>query len=61
MDAGFSNMILEGDNENVMRTVSSSSWNHSWLGNIYEDVKWLMRGMQVVSVNSVNRGGKGGS
>lgn len=58
MDAGFSNMILEGDNENVMRTVSSSSWNHSWLGNIYEDVKWLMRGMQVVSVNSVNRGGK---
>ena len=61
MDAGFSNMILEGDNENVMRTISSSSWNHSWLGNIYEDVKWLMRGMQVVSVNSVNRGGKGGS
>lgn len=58
MDAGFSNMILEGDNESVMRTVSSSSWNHSWLGNIYEDVKWLMRGMQVVSVNSVNRGGK---
>ncbi|XP_075650067.1 uncharacterized protein LOC142620606 [Castanea sativa] len=57
VDAGFSNVIIEGDNENVTRAVSSSSRNYSWLGNIYEDVKWLMRGMQVVSVNSVKKGG----
>jgi len=44
VDAGFSNVILEWDNETVMRAVSSSSWTHSWLGNVYEDVKWLLRG-----------------
>ena len=57
VDAGFSNVIVEGDNETVMRAVSSSSRTHSWLGNIYEDVKWLLRGMQVVSVNSLRREG----
>ena len=57
VDAGFSNVMLEGDNETVMRTISSSSKNHSWLGNIYDDIKWLMRGLQVLSVNSVKRGG----
>ena len=55
--AGFSNVIIEGDNKTVMRAVSSSSRTHSWLGYIYEDVKWLLRGMQVVSVNSVKREG----
>ena len=45
VDVGFSNVIVEGDNETVMRAVSSLSQTHSWLGNIYEDVKWLLRGM----------------
>ena len=57
VDAGFSKVIVDGDNETVMRAVSSSSRTHSWLGNIYEDVKWLLRGMQVVSVNSIKREG----
>lgn len=56
IDVGFTKVIIEGDNANVMRAVSSSSQNHSWLGIIFEDVKCLLRGLQVVSVNSVKRG-----
>ena len=34
MEAGFSNLVIEGDNSNVMRAISSSAANNSLLGHI---------------------------
>lgn len=57
IDAGFSELIIEGDNANVMRAISSSLPNHSLLGHIIEDVKCLMCGLQYASANSIRREG----
>lgn len=35
MEAGFSEVLIEGDNTTVMKAVSSSSGNHSLLGHIW--------------------------
>ena len=40
VDAGFSEIILEGDNVNVMKAISSLSVNLSQLGLIYEDIQY---------------------
>ena len=40
VDAGFSEIILEGDNVNVMKAISSLSINLSQLGLIYEDIRF---------------------
>ena len=34
MEAGFSNLVIEGDNSNVMRAISSFAANNSLLGHI---------------------------
>ena len=57
IDAGFSELIIEGDNANVMRAVSSLLPNHSLLGHIIEDAKCLMCSLHYVSVNSIRREG----
>ena len=38
VDAGFDELILEGDNESVMRTISHSQPNSSRLGHLYGDI-----------------------
>ena len=40
VDAGFIEIILEGDNVNVMKAISSHSVNLSQLGLIYEDIRY---------------------
>ena len=54
---GFSRVIIEGDCLNVMRALSVSTENSSLLGHIYEDIKFNLKGMQVLSINWVKRGG----
>ena len=56
-EVGFSRVIIEGDCLNVMRALSVSIENSSLLGHIYEDIKFNLRGMQVLSINWVKRGG----
>ena len=41
----------------MMRALSVSTENSSLLGHIYEDIKFNLRGMQVLSINWVKRGG----
>ena len=41
VDASFSKIILEGDNVNVMKAISSPSVNLFWLGLIYEDIRCI--------------------
>ena len=38
VDAGFMDVVLEGDNLSVMRSISTGSANRSRLGHIYEDI-----------------------
>ena len=56
-EVGFSRVIIEGDCLNVMRVLSVSTENSSLLGHIYEDIKFNLKGMQVLSINWVKRGG----
>ena len=43
MEAGFSEIVLEGDNVTVMKTISNVSSHNSLLGHIYEDIWFYLR------------------
>ena len=45
MDARFTSLIIEGDNVNVIQTISSSLPNHSLLGCVVDDVRHLICGL----------------
>jgi len=51
MDAGFSELVIEGDNSTVMRAISGLSCHNSLLGHIYEDICAYLNGMQHVSIS----------
>ncbi|XP_023926391.1 uncharacterized protein LOC112037770 [Quercus suber] len=55
IDAGFSELIIEGDNVMVMSAVSSLSPNWSRLGVIYDDVRCLAAGLRQVVFSSIRR------
>ena len=41
MEAGFSELVIEGDNINVMQSITSARINLSQLGNIYDDIRYI--------------------
>ena len=43
IDAGFLDLIMEGDNSNVMRSIVSAQIDWSRLGTFYDDVRCLAR------------------
>ncbi|KAL0004268.1 hypothetical protein SO802_011829 [Lithocarpus litseifolius] len=55
IDAGFSRLVIEGDNVNVIKAISSQAANLSLLGNVVEDIKHLIRGLQWVSISHIRR------
>ena len=55
IDAGFSELIVEGDNAMVMSAVSSTSPNWSRLGVIYDDIGCLAAGLRYVSFSCIMR------
>ncbi|XP_075645695.1 uncharacterized protein LOC142616802 [Castanea sativa] len=55
IDAGFSRLVIEGDNANVIKAISSQEANISLLGNVVEDIKYLMRGLQWASISHIRR------
>ena len=57
IEAGFSELVIEGDNVNVMVAVSCSSVNHSLLGHIFEDVHYYLCGLQFASISLIRGGG----
>ena len=42
MDAGFSRLIIEGDNSNVIQAISSPLENFSLFGNVVDDIRHLI-------------------
>ena len=57
MEAGFSELIIEGDNTTVMKAMLGSSSGHSLLGHAYEDIHCCLHGLHSVSISYVRRGG----
>ena len=57
MDAGFSRLIIKGDNSNVIHAISSSVENASLFGNVVDDIRYLLRGLHWSSVCCIRRGG----
>ena len=55
IDAGFLELIIEGDSVIVMSAVSSSSPNWSRLGVIYDDVCCLAAGLRHVIFSCIRR------
>ena len=55
IDAGFTKIILEGDNAMVMKTISQAQPNLSQLGLIYEDIWCLVASFKSISSNCVRR------
>ena len=53
IDAGFSELIIEGDNATIMSAVSSSSPNWSRLGFIYDDVHCLATALRHIVFNCI--------
>ncbi|KAL0008648.1 hypothetical protein SO802_010150 [Lithocarpus litseifolius] len=49
-DAGFSKLVIEGDNSNVMKALSSFLADQSLLGNVVDDVRHLVFGMHWIYV-----------
>ena len=57
MDAGFSRLIIKGDNSNVIHAISSSVENASLFGNVVDDIRHLLRGLHWSSVCCIRRRG----
>ena len=47
IDAGFSQLVIEGHNINVTKAISSSTANHSLLAHVFEDIQCLVYGLQI--------------
>ncbi|KAL0010800.1 hypothetical protein SO802_005908 [Lithocarpus litseifolius] len=57
IDAGFSKLVIEGDNVNVIKAISSQTASLSLLGNVVEDIKHLIRDLQWESISHTRRNG----
>ena len=57
VDAGFSELVIEGDNSSTMTAISSLKIDQSLLGNVVGDIQHLIRNLQWVRIDCVRRGG----
>ena len=55
IDAGFTELIVEGDNAAVIQAITSSATTQSRLGHIIQDIQWLAQGLRWVRFSCVNR------
>ena len=55
VEAGFRELIIEGDNATVMKTIMSSDINLSRLGHIYKDIGCMVLTLQTCSFSCVKR------
>ena len=55
VEAGFSELVIEGDNINVMQSITSPQINLSWLGNIYDDICCITGGLWHIEIKSIQR------
>ena len=53
IEAGFTELVLEGDNSTVMKSITSPQPNMSRLGHVYEDIKCIAARLCRVEVSFV--------
>ncbi|XP_030963627.1 uncharacterized protein PHLOEM PROTEIN 2-LIKE A4-like [Quercus lobata] len=59
IDAGFTEIVLEGDNALVMKMITQAQPDLSRLGLIYEDIWCLAAGFRSISYNCIRRSANG--
>ena len=59
IDAGFTDLIVEGDNSTVMKSIVLAQTDWSRLGNIYDDIRCLAGRMRHVEFQGVRRSANG--
>ena len=57
VDAGFTWLVIKGDNSNVMQAITSDVANYSFLGNVVDDIRHLMSSLQWATSSKIRRGG----
>ena len=57
VDPGFTKLIIEGDNVNVMQAISSSRINCSLLGHVVDDIRHLVHCLEWARISITRRGG----
>ena len=57
VDAGFSELVIEGDNSSAMTTISTMKIDQSLLGNVVGDIQHLICNLLWVRIDCVRRGG----
>ncbi|XP_075670119.1 uncharacterized protein LOC142639867 [Castanea sativa] len=55
IESRFSNLVIEGDNSNVMRAISTTVPNNSFLGHIMDDIRHFISRRQSVGFSCVRR------
>ena len=53
-EAGFTNLVIEGDNSNVMKTITDYGSHVSRLGHTALDIQMLLQRLQWRSLISIN-------
>ena len=59
VDAGFSKLIVEGDNINVMKSIRSNRVDLSRLGNLYDDIQCMAGCLRHVDFYRIKRSANG--
>ena len=59
VDVGFSKLIVEGNNINVMKSIKSNQVDLSRLGNLYDDIRCMAGCLQHVDFHSIKRSANG--
>ena len=57
VDAGFSELVIKGDNSSTMKAISALQDDHSMLRNIIGDIHRLIKNLQCVRIECTRRGG----
>ena len=57
VDAGFLELVIEGDNSSVMTTISTMKIDQSLVGNVVGDIQHLIHNLLWVRIDFVIRGG----
>ena len=55
VETGFMELVLEGDNSTVMKSITSPQPNMSRLGHVYEDIKCIAARLRRLEVSFVKR------
>ena len=56
VDVGFTRLMIEGDNTNVMQAISSDVANYSFISNVVDDIRHLIFGLQWATTSKIRRG-----